>query len=330
MAQATVLVTTRSFGREVPEPMDRLKREGIRILEWREGSGLSETDLVAKVAQADAWIVAFHPIGPALMDAAPRLRVIAKHGVGVDNIDIAAATARGIAVATAPSANDQAVADLTMALLLALLRRIPEANASVKAGRWERFLGFGLAGKVFGILGLGRIGQSVARRAKGFGVDLIGADLAWSEETAREIGVRRVTMPELFAQSDVISLHAPLTPETQGLIDEAAIARMKPGVWIVNTSRGKVVNEKALYEALVAGKVAGYATDVFETEPPIGSPLLGLPNVIASPHMGTHTRESLQLMGDRAANTVLRVLRGERPEFVVNPEVYDRPPRTDR
>ena len=330
MAQATVLVTTRSFGREVPEPMDRLKREGIRILEWREGSGLSETDLVAKVAQADAWIVAFHPIGPALMDAAPRLRVIAKHGVGVDNIDIAAATARGIAVATAPSANDQAVADLTMALLLALLRRIPEVNASVKAGRWERFLGFGLAGKVFGILGLGRIGQSVARRAKGFGVDLIGADLAWSEETAREIGVRRVTMPELFAQSDVISLHAPLTPETQGLIDEAAIARMKPGVWIVNTSRGKVVNEKALYEALVAGKVAGYATDVFETEPPVGSPLFGLPNVIASPHMGTHTRESLQLMGDRAANTVLRVLRGERPEFVVNPEVYDRPPRTDR
>ncbi|MEI8191800.1 MAG: phosphoglycerate dehydrogenase, partial [candidate division NC10 bacterium] len=324
MAQATVLVTTRSFGREIPEPMERLKREGIRILEWREGSGLDEADLRAKVAQADAWIVAFHPIGPTLMDAAPRLRVIAKHGVGVDNIDIAAATARGIAVATAPSANDQAVADLTMALLLALLRRIPEANASVRAGRWERFLGFGLAGKVFGILGLGRIGQSVARRAKGFGVDLIGADLAWPEETAREIGVRRVTVPELFAQSDLISLHAPLTPETEGLIDEAAIARMKPGVWIVNTSRGKVVNEKALYEALAAGKVAGYATDVFETEPPTGSPLLGLPNVIASPHMGTHTRESLQLMGDRAANTVLRVLRGERPEFVVNPEVYDR------
>ncbi|MCX5733156.1 MAG: phosphoglycerate dehydrogenase [candidate division NC10 bacterium] len=330
MAHATVLVTTRSFGREIPEPMERLKREDIRILEWREGSGLPEADLMAKLAEADAWIVAFHPIGPALMDAAPHLRVIAKHGVGVDNIDIAAATARGIAVATAPSANDQAVADLTMALLLALLRRIPEANTSVRAGRWERFLGFGLAGKVFGILGLGRIGQSVARRAKGFGVDLIGADLAWSEETAREIGVRRVTVPELFAQSDVISLHAPLTPETQGLIDEAAIARMKPGVWIVNTSRGKVVNEKAIYEALVSGKVAGYATDVFEAEPPAGSPLLALPNVVASPHMGTHTRESLQLMGDRVADAVLRVLRGERPEFVVNPKVYDRPPRPER
>ena len=330
MAQATVLVTTRSFGREVPEPMERLKREGIRILEWREGSGLSETDLAAKVAQADAWIVAFHPIGAALMDVAPRLRIIAKHGVGVDNIDIPAATARGIVVTTAPSANDQAVADLTMALLLALLRRIPEANASVKAGRWERFLGFGLNGKVMGVLGLGRIGQNVARRAKGFGVEIIGADLAWPEDAAREIGVRRVEPDQLLADSDVISLHVPLTAETSGLIDEAAIARMKPGVWIVNTSRGKVVNEKAIYEALVSGKVAGYATDVFEAEPPVGSPLLALPNVVATPHMGTYTRESLQLMGDRAADTVLRVLRGERPEFVVNPEAYDRPPRTDR
>jgi D-3-phosphoglycerate dehydrogenase len=325
MAQATVLVTTRSFGREVREPMERLKREGFRILEWREGSGLDEADLRMKVAQADAWIVAFHPIGAALMDSAPRLRVIAKHGVGVDNIDIAAATARGIVVTTAPSANDQAVADLTMALLLSLLRRVPEANASVKAGRWERFLGFGLSGMTTGIVGLGRIGQNVARRAKGFGVKLIGADPFWPEDVAREIGIRRVELNDLFVQADVISLHAPLTPETTGLVGEAAIAAMKPGVWIVNTSRGRVVDEKAMYEALTSGKVAGYATDVFENEPPVGSPLLTLPNVIATPHMGTHTRESLQLMGDRVTDAVLRIFRGERPEFVVNPEVYDRP-----
>jgi D-3-phosphoglycerate dehydrogenase len=145
MKPGKVLVTTRSFGKEVREPMERLRREGCHILEWREGSGLSESDLLAKVAQIDAWIVAFHPIHATTMDAAPRLRIIAKHGVGVDNIDIAAATARGIVVNTAPSANDQAVADLTMALLLSLLRRIPEANASVKTGRWERFLGCGLS-----------------------------------------------------------------------------------------------------------------------------------------------------------------------------------------
>lgn len=325
MEPVKVLVTTRSFGKEVREPMERLRREGCHILEWREGGGLSESELVAKLAGAHAWIVAFHPIGAALMDAAPGLRIIAKHGVGVDNIDIAAATARGIVVTTAPSANDHAVADLTMALLLALLRRIPEANASVKSGAWERFLGAGLNGKTMGILGLGRIGQNVARRAKGFGVDLIGSDPVWPEETAREVGIRRVEPMQLFAQADIISLHAPLTSATAGFVGQAAIGVMKPGVWIVNTSRGKVVDERAMYEALTSGKVAGYAADVFENEPPVGSPLLAIPNVVATPHMGTHTRESLRLMGDRVTDAVLRVFRGERPEFVVNPEVYDLP-----
>jgi len=321
MPQFTVLVTTRSFGRDIPEPMERLRKAGATVLEWREGSGLPEADLRAKLAQADAWIVAFHPIDAALMDAAPRLRIIAKHGVGVDNIDIPAATARGIVVATAPSANDQAVADLTLALLLALLRRIPEADASVKAGRWERFLGTGLSGKRFGILGLGRIGQAVARRAKGFGVELLGADPSWPEAAA-EIGVRRVTPDQLFAESDILSLHAPLTPATQGLIGEAAIAQMKPGVWIVNTSRGKLVQEQAICRALRDGKLAGYATDVFEAEPPLASPLLTLPNVVVSPHMGTHTRESLTLMGNRVVDAVLCALRRREPEYMVNPEVW--------
>ena len=320
----TLLVTTRSFGREVPEPMERLKQAGIRIVEWREGSGLAESDLLDKLAEADAWAVSFHPIGPKQLDAAPRLKLIAKHGVGVDNIDIAEATKRGVIITTAPSANDQAVADLTMALLLSMLRRIPEASASVKAGRWDRFLGFGMNGKIMGILGLGRIGQNVARRAKGFGVELIGADPVWPDAAARDIGIRQVTMPELFATADIISLHAPLTRETEGLIGGHEIAQMKPGVWIVNTSRGKVVNEKALYDALVSRKVAGYASDVFEKEPPGFNPLFLLPNVIGTPHMGTHTRESIQQMGDRVADAVLSVFRGERPENVVNPEVFAR------
>jgi len=320
----SVLVTTRSFGREVPEPMERLRQAGIRILEWREGSGLDEADLEAKLQEADAWIVAFHPIGSELLVRAPRLRLIAKHGVGLDNIDLPAATARGIAVTTAPGANDQAVADLTLALVLALLRRVPEASASVKVGRWERFLGAGLAGKAFGILGLGRIGMAVAARAKGFGVELLAADPNWPEAAARALGIRRAEPETLFAEADVLTLHPPLTSETAGLIGERALACMKRGVWIVNTSRGKVVDEKAMYQALIAGQVAGYATDVFETEPPVGNPLLGLPNVIATPHTGAHTRESLALMGHRAADAVLSLLRGERPKFVVNPEVWQR------
>jgi D-3-phosphoglycerate dehydrogenase len=299
-----------------------LKREGCTILEWREGSGLALGDLEAKIARADAWVVAFHPIDARLMDRAPRLRLIAKHGVGVDNIDIPAATARGIVVAVAPGANDQAVADVTMALLLSMLRRIPEASASVKAGRWERFLGFGLTGKIMGIIGLGRIGLGVARRAKGFGVGLIGFDPVWPAEAAEEIGIRQVDRDTLIAESDIISLTLPLTPETEGLINERTLAEMKAGIWIVNTSRGKVVDEKAMYDALILGHVAGYATDVFDNEPPVGSPLLALPNVIATPHIGTYTTESLQLMGERCADAVLKVRRGERPEFVVNPEVY--------
>jgi D-3-phosphoglycerate dehydrogenase len=317
-----VLVTTRSFGREVSDPLERLKQAGCAILEWREGSGRDPAELSPLLAQAEAWIVAFHPITRETLAGAPRLRLIAKHGVGVDNIDIGAATKRGIVVAIAPGANDQAVAELTLALLLSLLRRIPEANASVRAGRWERFLGFGLTGKTLGILGLGRVGQGVARRAKGFGVELLGADPRWPEEAAREIGIRRVDRDALFTHSDIISLHLPLTPETEGFIGEDEIARMKDGVWIVNTSRGRIVQEKAIYEALVKGKVAGYATDVFETEPPMGNPLVELPNVVATPHIGTYTRESLRLMGERCADAVLRVLRGERPEFVVNPDVY--------
>lgn len=319
-----VLVTTRSFGREVADPLERLKQAGCAILEWREGSGRDRADLSPLLAQAEAWIVAFHPITRETLAGAPRLRLIAKHGVGVDNIDIPAATSRGIVVAIAPGANDQAVADLTLGLLLSLLRRIPEANASVRAGRWERFLGFGLTGKTLGILGLGRIGQGVARRAKGFGVHLLGADPRWSEEAAREIGIQRVDRDALFAHSDIISLHLPLTPETEGFIGEDEITRMKDGVWIVNTSRGRIIQEKAMYEALVRGKVAGYATDVFETEPPMGNPLLALPNVVATPHIGTYTKESLRLMGERCADAVLKALRGERPEFVVNPEVFDR------
>lgn len=317
----TVLITTRSFGREVRAPLERLQREGCRILEWREGSGRPEAELREKVAQADAWIVAFHPIDAGVLAAARRLRLIAKHGVGVDNIDVAAATARGVAVTIAPGANDAAVADHALALLLALLRRVPDADASVKAGRWERFLGVGLAGKTLGILGLGRIGLGVARRASGFGVALAGCDPVWPEQ-ARELRIRRLEREVLLGAVDVLSLHLPLTVETEGLIGARELSVMKDGAVIVNTSRGRIVQEKALYEALVGGKIAGYATDVFEREPPAGSPLLQLPTVVATPHIGAHTREALGLMGDCCAEAVLRVRSGQRPGFVVNPEVY--------
>lgn len=318
-----VLVTTRSFGKIVSEPMERLRNEGIHILEWREETGLGIDKLKEMVLQADGWIIGNYPIDAELLKDVPRLKVIAKHGVGVDNIDIHAATKKGIVVTIAPGANDQAVADLTMSLLLSMVRRIPEANASVKSGRWERFLGFGLPGKTMGIIGLGHIGQCVARRAKGFDMEILAHDPYWPEEAARKLGIARADFDTLLRKSNVISLHAPLTPETEGLIGERELSLVKDGVWIVNTSRGKIVQERAMYEALLSGKVAGYATDVFEVEPPLASPLLKLSNVVATPHIGSYTKDALRMLGERVVESILRVFRGERPEFVVNPEVYN-------
>ena len=320
--KANVLVTARSFGRDAPEPMERLRSEGFRILEWREGTGLGIYELKEKVSEAFAWIVGAHPVGSELLEKGLRLRVIAKHGVGVDNLDLHAATERGIVVVTAPGTNDQAVADLTIGLLLSLVRAIPKADASVKLGRWELFCGFGLAGKKMGIIGLGRIGQNVSRRAKGFDMEILAHDPYLPGEVARNLGVALADLDTLLTKSDIVSLHVPLMQETEGLIGRHEISMMKDGVWVVNTSRGKVVQEKAMYEALISGKVAGYATDVFEQEPPLGNPLLSLPNVVVTPHIGAYTKDALRMMGDRVVDRILRVFRGERPEFIINPEVY--------
>jgi len=322
MKKHNVLITARSFGKEVPEPMERLVKQGFSILEWREGSGLGVSELIGKVGQADAWIVGSYPIQAALLENASRLQVIAKHGIGIDNVDVPAATKKGILVAIAPGSNDQAVADLTMALLLSLVRSIPQANASVKSGRWERFKGFGLTGKTIGIIGLGHIGLNVANRVKGFDMEILGCDPFWPEERAQEIGIARVDFETLIGKSDVITLHVPLTPETEGLIGEQEMALMKIGVWIVNTSRGKIIDEKAMYQALVSGRVAGYATDVFETEPPEGNPLLDLKNVIATPHIGSYTNDALRMLGDSVVDTILKVFHGEKSECVINPEAY--------
>jgi D-3-phosphoglycerate dehydrogenase len=322
MKKHNVLITARSFGKEVPESMERRIKQGFRILEWREGSGLEVSELIRKVGQADAWIVGSYPIQAALLENAPRLQIIAKHGVGIDNIDVPAATKKGILVAIAPGSNDQAVADMTMALLLSLVRSIPQANASVNSGRWERFKGFGLTGKTIGIIGLGHIGLNVAKRVKGFDMEILGCDPSWPEERALEIGIARVDFETLIGKSDVISLHVPLTPETEGLVGEHQIALMKKGVWIVNTSRGKIIDEKAIYQALVSGRVAGYATDVFETEPPEGNLLLDLANVVATPHIGSYTNDALRMLGDSVVDTILKVFHGEKSECIINPEAY--------
>jgi D-3-phosphoglycerate dehydrogenase len=240
------------------------------------------------------------------MACAPKLRVIGRAGVGVDNIDAEAATRRGIVVMNTPGANAVAVAELTIGLMLALARKLPAANSTMHAGKWEKknLQGTELKGKTLGILGLGRIGLEVAKRARGFGLEIIGSDPFVSAAVARENGIRLVTLDELIANSDYITLHVGLTPQTTGVINAKTLAAMKKGVRIINCARGELIDDAALVEALKSGQVAGAALDVFAVEPPKNSPYAELENVILTPHIAGSTAEAQEAVGVQIAMQV--------------------------
>ncbi|MGE5623916.1 MAG: phosphoglycerate dehydrogenase [Methanocella sp.] len=319
-----VLITARTFGKTAPEPLKRLVEAGLEIVELREGQGDDEARFRETLAEVDALLVGARPVAAEAIAGAKRLKVIAKHGVGYDNIDVAAATAQGIAVVFTPGANDSSVADLAIGLMLAVARQIPEADKSMKAGQWGRFTGRSLWGKRLAVIGLGRIGQGVCLRGKGFNMEVSGYDVKWPAEFAAAHGIAYRPWPEVLQDADFVSLHLPLLPQTTGLIGAKELALMKPGSILVNTARGKIVDEQALYEALAKGHLAGAGVDVWEHEPPTGNPLLTLPNVVATPHAGAHTYEAAEQMGAMCADGILAVLSGRRPKTLVNPEVFDR------
>jgi D-3-phosphoglycerate dehydrogenase len=268
--------------------------------------------LPAALADADALVVrSAVQVDGALLEHAPKLRVIGRAGVGVDNIDADAATRRGIVVMNTPGANAVAVAELTIGLMLALARKVPAANASMHAGKWEKksLQGAELRGKTLGILGLGRIGLEVARRAKGFGLDVTGSDPFVSAAVARENGIKLVTLDELIAGSDYITLHVGLTPQTAGVINAKSLAAMKKGVRIINCARGELVDDAALVAAIRSGHVAGAALDVFTEEPPKNSPYAGLENVILTPHIAGSTAEAQEAVGVQIAMQVREYLK---------------------
>src|SRR5882724_5164679 len=230
-----------------------------------------------------------------LMDSATTLRVVGRAGVGVDNIDVPAATERGIVVMNAPDGNTITTAEHTIALLIALARRVPQANSSLKSGHWDRksFIGVELQGKTLGVVGMGRIGRTVAARARAFGMKIVAFDPFIASEQARDLEIELAPLDELFASADFITIHTPLTAETRGVIGRDAFARMKQGVRIINCARGGLVDESALYDAIKAGTVAGAALDVFVQEPPAADhPLLLLDEVIVTPHLGASTAEA--------------------------------------
>ncbi len=289
---------------------DKISPRGIDLLREKQGWNVVITtaaSLPSEIADADALVVrSATKVTAQLIENAKRLRVIGRAGVGVDNVDVEAATHRGIVVMNTPGGNAVSVAEHTLALLLALARSIPQANASIHAGKWEKssLSGTELRGKTIGLIGLGRVGIEVARRASALEMKVLAYDPYVTPAAAREVEAELVSLDDLYRQSDVISLHTALTQTTDKMIDAAAIAKMKKGARIINCARGEIIDEAALAEALRSGQIAGAALDTFAQEPPKNSPLIGLPNVIATPHIAGSTAEAQEEVGIAIAQQV--------------------------
>jgi len=281
----------------------------------------SSDELLAAIAGAQALIIrSATQVTDAVLAAAPELIVVGRAGIGLDNVDVDAATRRGVMVVNAPQSNIISAAEHTMALLLAQARNVPQAHAALVAGRWERarWEGVELSDKTLGIVGLGRIGKLVADRAKGFGMRLVGFDPFVSSERAHLLGVELLALDQVVAEADFLTIHLPRTPETIGLIGRDLLLKAKPTLRIVNAARGGIVDEVALAECIRDGVVAGAALDVFDGEPITESPLFALSSVVVTPHLGASTREAQDKAGDTIADMVLLALAGEFVPFAVN------------
>lgn len=283
--------------------------------------GADRAELMSELADAEGLVVrSATQVDAELLAAAPALKVIGRAGIGVDNIDLAAATEAGIVVVNAPQANIISAAEHALALLLSQARNIPRADGTLRSGVWDRssFQGVELHGKTLGVVGLGRIGTLVAQRALSFGMHLIAYDPYVSEDRARRLGVEMVDLDTLLGRADFITIHLPMTPDTAGLLGKEALAKVKPGVRIINAARGGILDEDALAEAIREGRVAGAALDVFAVEPPTESPLLQMEQVVVTPHLGASTAEAQDKAGTDVAEAVAAALRGELVLSAVN------------
>ena len=291
-------------------------------------------EAILRVAKdADALLATYAKITAEMIRQMTRCRIISRFGIGVDNVDIPVATERGIVVTKVPDYCIDEVSDHAMALLLSAVRKIPLANSLVQQGRWEMPAVVPihrLRGTVLGLVGFGRIPQLVAPKAQAFGMRVVSFDPYIPKDVFERANVESVDFPQLLKISDYISIHAPLLPETQGLFNADAFRQMKPHAYLINTARGPIVDEAALARALDAGQLAGAALDVMTKEPPTGSPLLGRPNVIITPHTSFYSEESLNDLETKAAEEVVRVLKGQAPKNPVNPEALKVKPQTSR
>jgi len=304
---------------------DTLSEEGITKLQEHftvdVSTGLSEDELVEQIRDYDALLIrSGTQVTKNVIEAADRLKIIGRAGVGVDNIDVDAATQKGIIVVNAPEGNMLSAAEHTIAMMMALSRNIPQANASLKSLKWERkkFMGVEVNGKTLGVVGLGRIGAEVAKRAQGLEMKILAYDPFISEERAQELGVELTSVQDITKRADFITVHTPLTKDTKDIIDADEFAVMKDGVRLINCARGGIINEDALADALKSGKVAGAALDVFVNEPPFDSPLMGFDNVIMTPHLGASTEEAQVNVAVAVADEVISVLHGGSAKNAIN------------
>jgi glyoxylate reductase len=317
--------------RKIPgDHIEKLKSAGYEVEVSEFDRPLTGEELVEKVKGVDGLLCLLTDrVDGDLMDAAgPQLKIISNYAVGFDNIDMKAATDRQIPVCNTPSDEvNEAVAEHTWALILSLARRIVEADEATRRGGyrgWEpdTFLGVSIIGKVLGVVGLGRIGSMVARRARGYNMTLLYNKHSPDLEAEKELGIKFATLDEILAQSDFVTLHVPLTEETRHMINKETLHKMKKGAFLVNTSRGPVVDEHELVEALRSGHLGGAALDVYDNEPNIDPELLGMENVVLTPHIASATREARSKMGEQAVSAIIAALGGKRPDNLVNEEVW--------
>jgi D-3-phosphoglycerate dehydrogenase len=318
LKECRLLVTPTSYGKNDLRLKTELEAQVGEVIYNPTGKPLASAEVEQLLPGVDGYIAGLDGIDANALRAADRLKVISRYGVGIDNVDLDAARSRGIIVTNTPGANSISVAELALGLILALARQIPEAVEAVHQGKWPRYAGISIEGKTIGILGLGAIGKQLARRLASFDCKLLAFDPYADQAFAKDNHVELTSMEEVISRSDFISLHLPLLHETCGLVNAAFLSQMKPGSFVVNTSRGEVVDEGALLEALQSGHLKGAGLDAFTVEPPDPhNPLLSLPQVIATPHLGAQTDGATSNMGWFALRDCLAVLKNEDPKYRV-------------
>jgi len=300
------------------EALDQLRNFSNDLIFNNTGRPLTEEELIPLLHDCDGYIAGLDMVTSKVIDSTNRLKVISRYGAGYDRVDLDAASKKGIVVTNTPGVNAEAVGEVAMSLALSVARKIPFLNSETRKGGWIRSTGMELKGKTMGIVGLGAIGKVLARCAKGFDMKVIAYDPYIDEEYCKKHKIEIHTFEQLICSADVISLHLPLNDNTRHIIDQAAIAQMKPTAILLNTSRGGIIDEQAAYEALKAGRLGGMGLDAFEIEPPVNSPLFEFDNVVATPHTGAHTQEATINMANAAVQNVIDVLKGRGSEFIVN------------